>query len=126
MTNWRQKLSEPKTARRWYDIYSYALELLQTEDSIIDKIEVVIEAIFAFFDSLVYQSFESQEEYKKIAEVLHRLYAVSLAKYQHNAKFLFFLGYFMALSEWAFDQDDFQLSHQYLYEAWQIEPSGLL
>ena len=121
--SWCEELKELVNSRQWDDIYLYAVRAMKEPGS---NVQVTIEAIFLLFDSLVYKQYSSQSEYDKISDALRKLFAVGSSKFQYDPKYLFFVGYFIALAEWAFGQDDLTLSYDMLRRAAKIDSTNIL
>lgn len=96
------------------------------KDAGVTDVDLAVEAIFLLFTNLVYPQSNFVPEYKQMMKALEHLFQYFLGIYKDNAKFLFFVGYFNALSEWAFGQEDFGLSHEMLRKAFEIEPENIL
>jgi hypothetical protein len=120
---WQNELKALAESRQWDRICSYALHSIQETDP---NVDIVIEAIFLLFSGLVYGNYGSEKEYRSKSRSLHELFSIANDKFKDNAKYLFFVGFFITLSEWAFGQDDFSLGYQMLNKAVERQPDNLL
>ena len=99
--------------------------LLATEAGLRNRADA-IESLFLLFIQLVYPESDSVPRYKEMVDALRKLSNVFREEYGEDAEYNFFVGYFMALSEWAFSQDDFETSHRMLKKASEIDPTSRL
>lgn len=120
---WQKELQALAESRQWRSVCSYALNSIQKNDADVD---VVIEAIFLLFSGLVYNDYGSEKEYRNKRKSLLELFSIANGKFNDNAKYLFFVGFFITLGEWAFGQDDFSLGREMLRKAADLQPDNLL
>lgn len=120
---WKIKQEEFVSARQWKELCSYSLDMLNATP---DNVQQVIEAIYLLFDRLVYHEHKSQSDVPVHRESLLELFLGSFLRLGENAEYLFFVGYFITLADWAFGQEDLRLSHKMLAKAHELEPDNLV
>jgi hypothetical protein len=121
--SWKDRLDDLVQKRRWKELGTFVADALNQNRASDD---IAIEAIYLLLNVLLYGEWESQEEAGEIERTLRELFTKSYAKFHNNAQYLFFVGYFIALAEWAFGQEDLKLSHAMLKKAAELEPGNLL
>ena len=87
---------------------------------------IAIESIYQLLNLLSYGLYENVAEHNEIAQALFDIYETSFAKFREVPEYLFFVGYFIALNEQYFKQNDLKLSHTLLRKAFDLEPDNLL
>lgn len=121
--DWNDRLDDLFLNRNWEGLARLVEESLRETNPDGD---IAIETIYRLLDFLLYAKYESDAEYDEIARTLYDQFVNSYSKFSDDAEYLFFVGYFMALGEWYFGQDDLTLSHEMLRRAAEIEPHNLL
>lgn len=122
--NWREELAYLRERKPWSEVLIF---LEKTADENPDNVEVYVETIYFLLELLLEDSgINFEVEGDKIADILKAFFEKSYKRFSENAEFLFFIGYFMALAEWYFGQNDLQLSKQMQKKAIEIEPENIL
>jgi hypothetical protein len=121
--NWQDELRELANAEKWSEVCLYAIKAVEETPA---NSAVSVEALFLTLNKLLYQEFESQGQFDETLKALDKLFSVSYSSFKNNGEYLFFVGYFMALGDWAFGQDDLSLSHDMLRRAAQLDPGNRL
>lgn len=87
--------------------------------------EAYVRAIYLLLHILLEEDYEKQK-HDTIANLLKQYFDESYLKFSESAEYLFFIGYFIALAEWYFGQDNLQLADQMKERACAIEPDNIL
>jgi len=122
--SWQQELESLETAKRWRD----AVTVLQKSIALYpDDVELYVHAIYLLLNLLLEEDYSAFKlEHDNLAALLKEYFDDSYEKFNGNACYLFFVGYFSGLAEWYFGQEDLSLSHQMLKKAKEIEPDNPL
>jgi hypothetical protein len=85
---------------------------------------VTIAVIFFLFDVLLYSRYSTDEERIRTEDGLKRVYREADLKFSLNSEYLFFVGYFSAISPWLFGEDGTSRSKEKVLLATQLAPSN--
>ena len=124
MVKWREEFSYLKDRKSWDEVFNF-LEKTSAENP--DDVEVYIETICFLSDLLLEdRGINFELEADKIAKTLKDIFDKSYKRFSENAEYLFFVGHFMALSDWLFGDDISEISHQMQKKAAELEPENIL
>jgi tetratricopeptide (TPR) repeat protein len=122
--NWKQELRNLEREKRWGKALHFVKRLIKKNQQ---DPEVYISAMYFLLNLLLEEDYESYGiTHDELASLLSEYFNDSLSKFNNNAEYLFFVGYFSKLAEWYFGQKDHTLSHKMLNEATKIEPQNSL
>ena len=121
---WKKELDALEAAKRW----DAAVDFLdKTIPLYPNDAELYVRAIYLLLNVLLEEDYSAFGlAHDDIAARLKKYFDISFERFQDNAEYVFFIGYFLSLAEWYFGQTDISLSHRMLKNAAELEPGNML
>ncbi len=88
--------------------------------------DIAIECIYFLLDILLYGRYVDRSEGHSIELLLRDVFRSTYSRFGDNPRFLCFVGYFIAVSYWYFDEPDLSRSHEMMKRAYALEPQNML
>jgi hypothetical protein len=124
---WREELSYLAERKPWRDSLVFLKNAVAENPA---SAEVYVGAIYFLIDLLLEGPVQGRidfvREADEIAVEIKGFFDESHKQFSENAEYLFFVGYFMALTDWYFGGDILETSRQMRRKATEIDPDNML
>lgn len=121
---WKKELKFLEDNKSWGDAVIFIERATERNPG---DVEVYIRAIYLLLNLLLEEDYATHNlEHDRLAMMLKQDFDYSYGKFNGNAEYLFFIGYFMGLAEWYFGQNTLDFSHRMLKRAMEIQPENTL
>ena len=122
--DWKQEFEALEQKGQWKDAVVFVRRVIEEHP---EDAEPYVRALYLLLNLLLEEDYASHDlEHDSLAEMLKQYFDSSYGKFNNNAEYLFFIGYFMGLAEWYFGQETLDLGHEMLQKATKLEPDNLL